>query len=64
MSATEDLRVLGADVLDPVHVAEFIAKLSLGGKIQAHLLRSYLLETGGRLNAAVLVAARDYSFFL
>jgi tRNA A22 N-methylase len=64
MSAASDLQALGADVRDPVLVAKFIAALSLSGQAQAHLLRSYLIETGARLNAEVLVAARDFSYYL
>jgi hypothetical protein len=64
MSAVSDLQSLGADIRYPVLVAKFIAGLSLSGEAQAHLLRSYLQETGARLNAEVLVAARDFSYHL
>jgi hypothetical protein len=64
MSAVSDLRALGANVESPVEVAKFISKLPIGGGLQAHLLRLYLTETGARLNAEVLVAARDYSYHL
>lgn len=64
MSTVRDLRDMGAPVALPVATAAFIAKLDLSGQQKARLLREYLDETGQRLNAEVLVAARDYSFYL
>ena len=64
MSVVSDLVALGADVRHPVDVAYFIAQLDLSGQQQARLLREYLQVTGARLTAAVLVAARDYSYHL
>ena len=64
MSTVSDLRALGAPVAFPVALARFISDLDLSGQQKARLLRDYLDETGARLNAEVLVAARDYSFYL
>lgn len=64
MGAVDDLRVLGAPVDDAVGVAAFISQLSMTGQQKARLLREYLRERRVRLSTEVLVAARDYSFFL
>ena len=64
MATLDDLKALGAPVDDAVAVARFIAQLAVGSQQKARLLRSYLREVGQSLTTDVLVAARDYSFFL
>ncbi len=60
----DDLRALGAPVSDPVATARFLDRLALEPVQRARLLREFLRETGQRLTTEVLVAARNYSFFL
>jgi len=64
VAALDDLRNLNAPVDDPVSTARFIAQLALSGEQKARLLREYLREAQQGLTTAVLIAARDYSFFL
>lgn len=64
MSALDDLKLFGAPVDNPISTARFISRLALRGQEQARLLRGYLSESHWRLTAEVLVAARDYSFYL
>ncbi len=64
MAALDDLRLLGAPTEDAVLTARFIATLALSGQQKARLLREYLREVNKGLTTEVLVAARDFSFFL
>lgn len=64
VATVDDLRVLGAPVDNPVATARFINRLALRGAQKARLLRAFLRERRLRLTTDVLVAARDYSFFL
>ncbi len=64
MAVVDDLRALGAPVGDDVLVARFLDQLALTSQQKARTLRGYLRETGGRLSTEVLVAARNYSFYL
>jgi hypothetical protein len=64
MAAVDDLRALGAPVGDAALTAGFIAQLNMGDQQKARLLRDYLRESGVVLSRAILVAARDYSFYL
>ena len=64
VAALDDLKGLGAPVDDSVATARFIAQLALSNQQKARLLRNYLRESSKALTTDVLVAARDYSFFL
>lgn len=64
MGALDDLRALRGPVDNPVATARFIAQLNLRSAQKARLLRQYLRETRRRLSTEILVAARDFSFFL
>ena len=64
MAVLDDLLNLGAPVSNPVATARFLDQLALTPVQKARLLRSYLRETAQRLTTEVLVAARNYSFFL
>jgi hypothetical protein len=64
VAAVSDLTSLGAPVADAIGTARFIATLALTGQQKARLLREYLRETRLRLSNEVLIAARDYSFYL
>lgn len=55
---------LGAPVDDAAQTARFINELAMGDQQKARLLRDYLRETKVQLSRAILVEARDYSFFL
>lgn len=64
MLALDDLRALGAPVDDAALTARFIALLNMGDQQKARLLKDYLRESGVVLSHAILVEARDYSFYL
>lgn len=64
VGSLEDLVVLGAPVSNPVETARFIDRLALAPVQKARLLRQYLRESQQRLSTEVLVAARNYSFYL
>lgn len=64
MGVSDDLRALGIPVVDPVGVARGLDLLEMSSASKARVLREYLRESGQDLTAAVLVAARNYSFYL
>lgn len=64
MATLDDLRSVGAPVSDAVATARFIDRLALTGQQKARLLRVYLREVRQTLTTEVLVAARNYAFFL
>jgi hypothetical protein len=64
MGALDDLRALGAPIDDAPSTARFINQLQLSGQQKARLLREYLRAAHQDLSRAVLIEARDYSFFL
>ena len=64
MGAVEDLRNFGAPVDDATATAAFINTLNIASQAKARLLREYLRQSHNSLSREILVAARDYQFYL
>jgi hypothetical protein len=64
VAVVDDLRLFGAPVDDAVPTAAFINTINVSSQQKARLLREYLRETRVTLSREILVAARDYQFYL
>jgi len=64
MGVVDDLRLLGGPVDDAVPLATFLNTLNISSQQKARFLRDYLRETRVTLSREILVAARDYQFYL